>query len=141
LPLLSRVWPIAKKHYKISLADALDGHQQALERFGGLRGIRDIGSVESAIARPYTGYYKKIEEKAAALVESMVRNHGFTDGNKRTALYLLNILLDRSDYRLAPLPGEDLNISVARMIEDFAKRDLNKPQLIDWLRRRILRKL
>jgi prophage maintenance system killer protein len=39
--------------------------------------------------RPYNGYYRPIEKKAAALVESMGGNHGFIDGNKRTAVILI----------------------------------------------------
>jgi death-on-curing protein len=67
----------------------LDAHERALT-FGGLPGIRDLGAVQSAIARPYTGYYRKIEEKAAAIVESVAAGHCFTDGNKRTSLYLFD---------------------------------------------------
>ena len=65
-------------------------------------GIASLPLIESAISRPYSGYYKRIEYKAAALVESMARNHGFTDGNKRTTLLLLVTLLEWSSYRLSP---------------------------------------
>jgi death on curing protein len=56
----------------------------------GPHGVRDIGLVESACMRPQaTAYgedaYPSIWEKAAALLQSLARNHGFTDGNKRTA--------------------------------------------------------
>ena len=53
--------------------------------FGGLPGIRDLGLIESAVSRPFTGYYRSIESKAAALVQSMSGNHGFIDGNKHAA--------------------------------------------------------
>ncbi|MSO89334.1 MAG: hypothetical protein EXQ89_05135 [Rhodospirillaceae bacterium] len=49
----------------------------------------NIGLIESAIARPYSGYYRSIVKKAAALLESMASNHGFADGNKRTTLILV----------------------------------------------------
>jgi death-on-curing protein len=38
-----------------------------MREFGGLPGIRDVGAIESALARPYCGYYRAIEKKAAAL--------------------------------------------------------------------------
>src|SRR5438445_194495 len=52
--------------------------------------------IESAIGRPYTGYYPRLHQKAAALVESLVRNHGFIDGNKRTAFIILFRRPDRA---------------------------------------------
>jgi death-on-curing protein len=64
--------------------------------------------IESAIARPYTGYYRSIEKKAAALTESMARNHGFVDGNKRTTLILVHTLITKSGYELGVL-GNDIN--------------------------------
>jgi death-on-curing protein len=128
--------PIAKQHYKLTLADILGAHERALT-FGGLAGIRDIGTVEAAITRPYIGYYKKIEEKAAAIVESVAAHHGFVDGNKRTALYLLNLLLLKSGYQLVPMAGEDLNRAVEMMIVDVVERRLNKHEATDWLKQRV----
>lgn len=67
-----------------------------LAEFGRLPGIRDLTLIESALARPYTGYYRSIAKKAAALLESLVGNHGFIDGNKRTAIHMVGILLENS---------------------------------------------
>ena len=50
------------------------------------------------MARPYHGYHRLIHQKAAALVHAVVSNHGFADGNKRTALYLVELLVQRSGY-------------------------------------------
>ena len=46
-----------------------------------------------------------MSEKAAALLHSLVLNHGFIDGNKRTALLSLHLLLDRSGYEITPVEG------------------------------------
>ena len=62
--------------------------------------------VESAVARPYSGYHLRIENKAAALVESVAQNHGFLDGNKRTSVILLHTLLNKSGYELVAVRGE-----------------------------------
>lgn len=62
--------------------------------------MRDRGAIESALARPYCGYYRSIDKKAAALVHSLVLNHGFVDGNKRTAVQMLGIFLFNSGYGL-----------------------------------------
>jgi prophage maintenance system killer protein len=77
--------PSGKRHYRLTLADALSAHERALQT-GGLSGIPNIGMVESAIARPYNGHYQPIARKAAALLQSISTNHGFADGNKRTAI-------------------------------------------------------
>ena len=56
-----------------------------IDLFGGRHGVREEGAVEAAVFRPQTGYYNSLEEEAAALMESLGKNHGFVDGNKRIA--------------------------------------------------------
>ena len=89
----------SKRHYRVTEADALKAHEDALLD-GGRPGILDLDRVLSAIGRPYHGYHRNIHAKAAALLEAVATSHGFTDGNKRTALILTHILLDRSGYVL-----------------------------------------
>lgn len=64
--------------------DALEIHAAIIERYGGLAGVRDIGSLDAAVNRPQSGYYQDEIAAAAALWESLVQNHPFVDGNKRT---------------------------------------------------------
>jgi death-on-curing protein len=52
-------------------------HAQLIARFGGSLGIRDRGALESALARPRSGYYNDIIQEAAALWESLSQNHPF----------------------------------------------------------------
>ena len=102
-------------HYRLALADALDAHSLALE-FGGRAGITSLHMIESALGRPYSGYHRSIARKAAALLHSMVGNHGFVDANKRTSWILVRVLLDRSRYELRLQPDDrvdDLVVSVA----------------------------
>jgi death-on-curing protein len=61
-------------------------HTRLIARFGGSPGIRDRGALESALARPRSGYYTDIIQEAAALWESLSQNHPFVDGNKRVAV-------------------------------------------------------
>ena len=98
----------------------IEAHEQAL-RFGGLPGVRDWGLIESAIGRPFTGYYRAIHRKVAALAESLTRNHGFADGNKRTAFLIIDLFLYRSGYRLASRRGNvnrELEQLILRIVED-----------------------
>ncbi|MHA7877048.1 type II toxin-antitoxin system death-on-curing family toxin [Roseivivax sp.] len=82
----------------------------------GRPGIASLHLIESALARPYSGYHRRIEAKAAALLHSFVGNHGFVDGNKRTAWLLVELFIERSGYRLAipdDAPIDDLVVAVA----------------------------
>lgn len=68
-------------------------HDDLLNRFGGEPGLRDAGSLESALMRPQMGYYDGIIEEAAALMESLAMNHPFVDGNKRVAFFVTDTFL------------------------------------------------
>jgi death on curing protein len=61
--------------------------------YGGAAGIRDAGALESALHRPQTGYYDTIVHQAAALLESLMQNHPFVDGNKRVAFAGMDVFL------------------------------------------------
>jgi death-on-curing protein len=114
----------------------LAAHDEALS-FGGLKGILDLARIESAIGRPYSGYHRTIQRKAAALVESMARNHGFVDGNKRTTLLLLDMLLVRSGYELVPVPDEDINQAVEDLIMGVVNKAISLDQAIEWFQARV----
>lgn len=73
-------------------------HSLLIEQFGGSHGIRDNGLVMSALARPYQTFDGKelnptVIQKAAAIIESILTNHPFVDGNKRTGYVLMRLLL------------------------------------------------
>jgi death-on-curing protein len=130
--------PIGKKHFRLKLADALGAHERALS-FGGLEGIPNLSLVESALARPYSGYYPHLWEKAAALVESMAGNHGFADGNKRTTLILLHALIKNSGYRLVPIGTEDIEQAVEDVILAAAASNISMTELTEWFRPRLVK--
>jgi death-on-curing protein len=76
-----------------TLEEALHLHNRLLEVFGGAPGVRDPGLLESALARPRSGYYESLSLQAAALMQSLARNHAFLDGNKRVAFALTAVFL------------------------------------------------
>ena len=68
----------------------------------------------------------------------MVGNHGFADGNKRTTLILLNLLLERSGYRLVPpVKNGSIQVEVENMIMDVAQKRLLFDDLVEWFGKRI----
>ena len=112
-------------HYRVTLADAMTAHDKALT-FGGREGINSLHLIESALGRPYSGYHRRFSAKCAALLESMVENHGFVDGNKRTAWLLVELLVTRSGY-LLDIPVDerldDFVVSIAAGQTDFGEME------------------
>lgn len=92
--------------------------------------------IKSALARPYSGYHRTIERKAAAILHSMVGNHGFVDGNKRTAWLLSELLIDRSGYQLDiadDAPIDDLVVAIA-------EGEMAFDDLVAWFKARLRRR-
>jgi death-on-curing protein len=130
--------PSGKRHYRVTLLDVYLAHATALQT-GGLQGILDAGRIEAAIARPYSGYHRTIAAKAAVLFEAVANNHGFMDGNKRTALILADLLIKRSGYRLVSATArENLNSAFEALAVSVASGELNTGQIVDWFRQRIV---
>ncbi|MDE2024918.1 MAG: type II toxin-antitoxin system death-on-curing family toxin [Patescibacteria group bacterium] len=102
-----------------------------IKRFGGSFGIRELSLIESAIGRPQSTFdgqdlYESIFHKAAAVLQSLLKNHPFVDGNKRTALTSAGLFLEINGYKLLNFhkEEEDLAINVDNehlTIEEIAK--------------------
>lgn len=67
----------------LTVAEVVAIHHRQIEEYGGEHGLLQQGALEAAVFRPQTGYYNDLSEEAAALLESLVNNHAFVDGNKR----------------------------------------------------------
>ncbi len=80
-------------------------HHRLIEETGGRHGIHDLTLLQSALARPMATFdnnalYPDLFAKAASLMHSLIKNHPFTDGNKRTAIATASIFLLRNNYSL-----------------------------------------
>jgi len=67
-----------------TVGEVIAVHARLIAKFGGSLGIRDRGALESALARPRSGYYTDIIQEAAALWESLSQNHPFVDGTNES---------------------------------------------------------
>jgi|SRR5215207_7163422 len=110
-------------------ADALFFHQQLIERYGGAPGIRDVGALESALHRPQTGYYDTIVHEAAALLESLVQNHPFVDGNKRVAFAVVDVFLRINGHTLSA----DSKAIYRYLMQLFEDQHFDMEHLVPWL--------
>jgi death on curing protein len=110
----------------IDVTEVLSIHNNILSQTGGSDGVRDMDLLESALARPFQSFdgqdfYPEIIEKAAALIESIVKNHPFMDGNKRTGYVLMRAMLLSSGIEINASEDEkyDFVIAVAEGRLDF----------------------
>ena len=121
----------------LTLVEILDIHHQVAQRSGGAEGIRDLGALESAIAQPRMTFggedlYPTIIDKAATLGFSIVMNHPFVDGNKRTGHAAMEIFL--------VLNGLEINASTDEqeaIILALASGELDRDIFTNWLQQSI----
>ena len=111
-------------------------HDEQLATHGGLAGIRDRGAVESALARPRNLVaYEACEDVArlaAAYAYGITRNHGFADGNKRTALVTADLFLMLNGYELVSSPVDNV-----LTILGVADGTLPEEELTSWIHKNI----
>ena len=111
-------------------------HDRQLELFGGLRGIRDEGATESALARPVNawayGQAEDVETLAATYLCAMARQQGYLDGNKRTALAAMLVFL-RINGRKLVAPGPELYAIVI----SAATNEIGIEQVAVWVKKHV----
>lgn len=116
----------------IRLSEALAIHDEQVAEHGGLRGVRDQGLLESALARPenQAAYGDPdVCDLAAAYAFGLARNHPFADGNKRTAFVVSATFL--------LLNGRDLTATEVNVVETFLKLaagEMAEAELAAWFR-------
>lgn len=113
-------------------------HEIQLARHGGLDGLRDKNAVESALSRPeqlqvYGQPPPDAAQLAAAYAFGIARNHGFSDGNKRTAWVVARVFLADNDVHL-----HFSEIDAVRVMEAVASGTLDEQQLANWFRQRMV---
>lgn len=114
----------------LTLTEVLAIHEELIDLYGGAHGVRDMGSLESALFRPQTGYYDDVIAEAAALLESLAINHPFIDGNKRIAFAVADVYLRLNGYVFDADPIETYDF----MIGLFESGVFRFERLEPWLR-------
>lgn len=95
----------------LTVAQVLFLHARLIAETGGAHGIRDLSMLESALARPWATFggqelYPDLFSKAAALLDSLIHNHPWVDGNKRTGIAATALFLRRNGVRLTATNAE-----------------------------------
>lgn len=110
-------------------------HDRQLAEHGGGTGVRDVGALESALARPQNLYHygePDLAAMAAAYAFGIARNHPFVDGNKRTAWIAARLFLRLNDAALAFDKAE-----ATVMMQRLAAGDLTEDEVAVWFRERL----
>src|SRR5437868_7142776 len=117
----------------ISVKEVEEFHQLLIDTFGGSHGIRDLAALESALARPFQTFDDKELHptpihKAASLIESILINHPFIDGNKRTGYVLMRMYLISNELDIQATQEEkyDFVIKIASGLIKFE-------DIFEWL--------
>lgn len=120
-----------------SLEEVLAIHQVLIAEFGGATGIRDQSLLEAALYRPIQTFdrkelYPTPIEKAAAILESIVVNHPFVDGNKRTGYVLMRMILLEAALDIDASQEEKYDLVIG-----VAKGDLDHSRIAQWISEKI----
>jgi death-on-curing protein len=118
----------------IDLNEVLSIHQIIMKKFGGNSNVRDLNALKSALNRPFTTFdqndlYPTPIEKASALIESIVINHPFVDGNKRMGYVLMRLFLLKSKYDINASQDEKYDFVVR-----IASGEIKIEQITLWLK-------
>lgn len=98
-------------------------HDEIIEASGGAKGIHSEHLLKSALARPLqTAFgeeiYKDSFAKAAALLDSIANNHGFRDGNKRTAMAAANLYLYLQENIIIQFSNQEYEDFMIHVVQD-----------------------
>lgn len=113
----------------LSVADVLQIHDEQIESYGGIHGIRDEGLLESAVMTPQASFggeylHNGLFEMAAAYAFHIAENQPFLDGNKRTALVSALVFLDINGTEILDAEMVLYNAMIAISNKEMDKYDL-----------------
>jgi death-on-curing protein len=126
-------------HY-LTLAEVLELHRQVIEHSGGAQGIFDLRALESALAQPHMTFdgeelYPSLVEKASALGFSVIKNHPFVDGNKRTGHAAMETFLVLNGYEISASVDEQEQVILRVATGETARQEFTA-----WLRAHVVQK-
>jgi death on curing protein len=121
----------------LTLGEVVTLHRAVVTETGGADGIRDLGSLESAIAQPRATFdnvdlYPSVADKAASLAFGLAMNHPFVDGNKRIAHAAMSVFLELNGVSFDAAIDEQ-----ERLFLDLADGKITRQQLTTWLERHL----
>lgn len=124
----------------LSEVEVIAINERMVSRYGGLHGVKDLNMLRLAVGRPqmsvaFQDAYKTIFDKAAALFHSIINNHPFLDGNKRTSLFSAVLFLEYNGW-LVEFERKE-GVKFARQAHN---QDYTVEQIFKWLKEQSIEK-
>jgi death-on-curing protein len=121
----------------LTLVEVLNLHRQIIEQSGGALGVRDVGALQSALAQPRMTFggedlYPTLADKAAALGFSIIMNHPFVDGNKRTGHAAMETFLVLNGMEISASVDEQEQVILA-----LASGNSGRESFVEWLKQHL----
>jgi len=121
----------------LTLSEVVELHRLVLAASGGAPGIRDLGSLESAVAQPRASFggsdlHPTLIEKTSALGFALAQGHPFADGNKRVAHAAMATFLLLNGVDIAATVDEQ-----EQLMLNLASGRVSRSDLVDWLREHV----
>jgi death-on-curing protein len=118
----------------LTLSETLELHRRVIGQSGGAIGVLNLGALESALAQPRMTFggrelYPAIADKAAALGYSLIQNHPFLDGNKRTGHAAMEVFLFLNGFEIQSSVDEQ-----ERIVLQVASGEMDREAFTAWLR-------
>lgn len=119
----------------LSEAELIAINHEMIVKYGGLHGVRDLNFLRLAVARPQMSAglkdaYPTIYLKAAAMFHSIINNHPFLDGNKRTSLFSAVLFLEYNGYSVKFTKEEAIQFTLRAHNYDWRVE-----QIEDWIKK------
>jgi len=124
----------------IEINEIIKIHNIIVDKFGGLRGLRDKNALDSAINRPFATFdnkelYPTAVDKASAIIESVIKNHPFADGNKRMGYILMRLMLIKNSKDIKATQAEKY-----KFVMGISRGELKMPEIKDWIASRLTKR-
>jgi death-on-curing protein len=118
----------------LTLSELLELHRRVIGQSGGALGVLNLGGLESALAQPRMTFgqnelYPAVVDKAVALGYSVIQNHPFVDGNKRTGHAAMEVFLVLNGFEIQSSVDEQ-----ERIILQVASGEMDREAFTIWLR-------
>jgi death-on-curing protein len=124
----------------LTLSEVLEVHRQILAQSGGAAGLMHLPALESALAQPQMTFggeelYPTVVDKAAVLGYTLIKNHPFLDGNKRTGHAAMEVFLVLNGYEIRAAVDEQ-----ERVILQVVTSEIDREEFTTWLRAHVVAK-
>lgn len=115
----------------LSEAEVIAINEEMVSKYGGLHGVRDLRLLSGALGRMQASVFQQdacvsVFDKAAALFHSIIRNHPFLDGNKRTSLFSAVLFLELNGWIVEFKRKESVEFTPKAHNEDYSIEQISK---------------